>query len=120
MKKTILIIDDDIDILDAIKFLLEDQGFNVIAMQTAEELKKIFKTDGIKPDLILLDVLLSGTDGRKAARELKNNKKTKDIPIILLSAHPSAEKTFEKSEADAFLAKPFEIEDLLSVIKEHL
>ncbi|MBI2031618.1 MAG: response regulator [Candidatus Levybacteria bacterium] len=121
MKQTILIVDDDIAILEAVEFLLESEGYNVITLSNPEDLEKLFDIDEIKPDLIIMDVILSGgRDGRKIAKDLKKNKKTKSIPIILLSAHPAALKKLSKKEADGFLAKPFEIEDLLSVVKEGL
>jgi DNA-binding response OmpR family regulator len=64
----------------------------------------------------LLDVLLSGKDGRTIARQLKSQEDTKHIPIIMFSAHPSAEQTAREAGADDFIAKPFEIDDLLEKI----
>jgi len=72
------------------------------------------------PDLILLDVLLSGKDGREIVKQLKSQEETKSIPIIMFSAHPSAEKTAREAGADDFVAKPFHIDFLLAVVAKYL
>lgn len=114
MVKKILVIDDDDGILEGFRALLESEGFTVITSNSGQSFKKLIKK--VTPDLILLDVLLSGEDGREICRELKGNKATRDIPVIMTSAHPNAEKTTKEAGADAYLAKPFEMDDLLAMI----
>jgi CheY-like chemotaxis protein len=116
--KTILLVDDNPDILEAVQFLLEDAGHIVIPVENVEyfdhlDLQKL-------PDLILLDMLLSGKDGGTVAQKLKANALTKHIPIIMVSAHPNARENAKKSGADDFIAKPFDIEQLLSLIAKYL
>jgi DNA-binding response OmpR family regulator len=118
--KTILVIDDTEDILEALELVLTNEGFKVVVSTKEHYVDEIIK--GVKPipDLILLDVLLSGQDGRMIARKLKDTEKTKHIPIIMMSAHPDVEKTVKKSGAEDFLTKPFEINVLFSKIHKFI
>lgn len=113
--KKILVVDDDEGILDAISLLLEDEGYTVKTTNKGEDVSSTI--DVFHPDIILLDVLLSGKDGRDICRKLKTDSKKKDIPIVLISAHPGAEKTIKACGAEGFLAKPFETKDLLRELK---
>ena len=116
--KTILVVDDDEGILDALDVMLEMAGYNVTLSATGSHLKSLTKNNA--PNLILLDVLLSGTDGRQLCKELKNNQETKQIPVIMLSAAPDVEKSIKAANADAFIAKPFEMDELMNVIQKHI
>lgn len=116
-KKKILIVDDDVAILDVIKMILEEEGYEIRTSQNGSIFPIVNK---LHPDLILLDMLLSGEDGRDVAKKLKSEKKTKYIPIVMISAHPSAEKGSLQAGADKFIAKPFEIEELISVVYKAL
>lgn len=115
--KTILLVDDNTDILEAVELLLEDAGYKVM-IDTGETVTNLPKDN--LPDIILMDLLLSGKDGRDIIRLLKSQPQTKHIPIILNSAHPQAKELWKNSQADDFIAKPFDIDDLLSVIQKHL
>src|SRR5581483_822368 len=109
--KKILVVDDDEGILDAISLILEDQGYTVKAViKGSDTYKKVLE---FHPDVILLDVLMSGSDGRQICKKLKADSQTKDIPIIMISAHPTAHRSALESGAEDFLAKPFETEELL-------
>ena len=72
-----------------------------------------------KPDIILLDLLLSGRDGSEIAKEFKETAFAKDIPIVMISAHPNAHKSASESGADHFLAKPFDLDDLFGVLEKY-
>ncbi len=117
-RKKILVVDDDPSILDAISVVLEDAGFLVSTVNKGAETYKRIAMFG--PDLILLDVLMSGTDGREICKRLKANEKTKSIPIVMISAHPSGSKGYLQCGAEAFLAKPFDTEDLVKAITNNL
>ena len=93
--KNILIVDDNRDILEALELLLEDTGYKVTAVDNGEYVENL-KEDQL-PDIILLDMLLSGRDGKEIIALLKNNDLTKDIPIILNSAHPQAKNMWKKA-----------------------
>jgi DNA-binding response OmpR family regulator len=116
----ILIIDDNVDILDAMKFTLEGEGYEITISEKADYIENLLYATGDLPTLIILDVLLSGIDGRDICKKLKSNKETKHIPIIMISAHPDAEKSLKEVGSDAFLAKPFELIDLLAVIRKYI
>lgn len=117
MQKSILVIDDDPGILDAVKILLEAEGYQVTTSTKGEEAENL---NGELPDLILLDVLLSGRDGREIARNLKKKHSTEHIPIVMMSAHPTAQKNIHEYLADDFIAKPFEIDYFINKIHAHL
>lgn len=114
MQKTILLIDDNPHILEAIELVLTTENYTVHCLSKIDNVLKEIKK--VKPSLILLDLLLSGKNGKEIAKTLKNDGETKHIPIVMISAHPNAEKTAIEAGADAFLAKPFDIEDLLEIV----
>ncbi|HVB25075.1 MAG TPA: response regulator [Ktedonobacteraceae bacterium] len=117
-KKTILVVDDDPDILDFLRVILEDEGYCVLTTEKAEDVEKLLA--GSLPDLILLDVLLSGKDGRKIVKQLKGQEETRHVPVVMFSAHPSAKATTREAGADDFLAKPFEIDELVAMMSAYL
>src|SRR5438105_2034635 len=115
--KKILVVDDDPDILDAVQILLESEGYDVTTSTKGEIVKKF---NGELPDLILLDVLLSGQDGREIARALKTQDETKNVPILMMSAHPTASNNIKEYLADDFVPKPFDCEYLMSKIRTYI
>lgn len=117
MQKKILVVDDDKPLLGALSFMLSSEGYEVIANSGQGVFKEIEQSN---PDIILLDVLLSGGDGRDICKKIKEKEGLKNIPVILLSAHPSAGKTYKKYLADEFLAKPFDNEQLLDLINKYI
>ncbi len=118
MNNKILIVDDDEGILEAISVMLQMEGYEVfIATRNGPPLYKMIREN--KPNLILLDILLSGVDGRDVCKELKKNPISKDIPVIMVSAHFNAGINFHEYGAQAFLAKPFDINELLVNIQAY-
>src|SRR5947209_4432851 len=117
--KKVLVVDDDPDILDALQFLLEDVGYEVTTADKGEYAENLHDTNGGLPDVIILDVLLSGKDGRLICQKLKSQEKTKRIPIIMMSAHPDAKQSVKVVGADDFLAKPYDVDDLLAKIAKY-
>lgn len=116
--KTILIVDDDPDIALVLRIMLEDAGYAAVTADMIGDLMRLL--DRERPNLILLDMLLSGVDGREIVRRLKASPATAQIPIILLSAHPAGESGARDAGADAFLAKPFEMDTLLEMVAAHV
>jgi DNA-binding response OmpR family regulator len=112
---TILVLDDEPDLLEFLSLLLVDEGYRVKIVQAAEELQH-YLDEGELPALFVLDLLLSGSNGGELVRQLKNAERTKGIPILMVSAHPSAEQQAYAGGAEAFLAKPFEIDDFLALV----
>ncbi len=114
----ILVIDDDIDILSVMEILLSMKGFDVEVTAKGDNIFP--KIDSFKPDLILLDVLISGFDGRAICQQLKANEETRVIPVIMFSAHPGAAATISDYGADDFIAKPFDVTNLLAKVNAQL
>jgi len=115
----ILLIDDDPDVRMVMSRALSKQGYEVDTASRREE--ALAKLAVALPSLILLDVLLSGTDGRELCREIKADKKTQAIPVIMLSGHPGAAASrFENYGADDFIAKPVNIEALLEKMSNQM
>jgi len=116
--KKILIIDDDPDIISVLQILLKKKGYQVATASREEEAYE--QVEIFKPHLIVLDVLLSGVDGRTICKKLKTTESSKHIPIIMFSAHPSAQKNMADFGADDFLPKPFEGSKILERIELQL
>lgn len=114
----ILIVEDDPDILLVLSAMLEDAGYAVTTAEAGDALLELH--DGDLPDLIVLDMLLSGHDGRDLVSQLKARVATAHIPILMLSAHPAAEVGAYEAGADDFLAKPFEMDVLLAKVARQL
>lgn len=116
----ILVIDDDESILEVVAMVLESDGYEVITSPIPDYLKTLTKSD--LPDLIFLDILLSGADGRDVCRSIRENSLLKDIPVIMFSAHTGSalEASVRDCGADNFLPKPFDIDVLLAVARKHI
>lgn len=115
--KKILAADDDPAILEVLTFMLEDEGYDVqttVNGQTEQRVKDFL------PDLILLDIWMAGTDGRMICKRLKSEKMTHHIPIIFISANKDIKKITIDSGAQDFLAKPFDMADLLTMVEKYV
>ncbi len=119
-KKKILLVDDEVDIVTVIRMRLESSNYEVIVARDGKEALNAARS--LRPDLIVLDLMLPGMDGFHVARMLKYDTQYKDIPIIMLTAKAGENdrKTGEEVGADAFMNKPFEAEKLLAKIRELL
>ncbi len=113
MKQSILVIDDEPAILDIVQTILTRERYRV---QTSSNGACLHSLESDLPDLILLDVLLQGEDGRELCRQLKEREQTRHIPVILFSAHVPAKGAPESCGADDFLSKPFRIKELLAIV----
>jgi DNA-binding response OmpR family regulator len=118
MGKQIMIVDDDKNILEFMHLALSFEGYDVRVSTTGRELQQVQPRN--LPDLILLDVKLVEEDGRAICKQLKTNEQTKDVPIIMLSAHVSERKLRQECPVDDFLAKPFELDILIDKVEKHL
>jgi DNA-binding response OmpR family regulator len=113
--KKILLIDDDPDVRHVMSLMLKKEGYDVDTASNKEEAME--RLSQKTPSLILLDVLLSGSDGRDLCREIKAAEETKDVPIIIFSGHPGAATQFETCGAVDFMAKPINSEVLLKKLR---
>ena len=112
-----MIADDDPGIVDAVEMILEFEGYQVSSTVNGATVLDI--KDEL-PDLLLLDIWMSGQDGREICRKLKKDVKLKNIPVIMISASRDIAGSAMASGADDFLAKPFEMNDLLGKIEKLL
>jgi DNA-binding response OmpR family regulator len=123
-QSTILIADDDSDILETLTFRLEQRGFRVVQAHDGEEAIEAFRASA--PDLVILDVMMPKENGYRVAKMIKEEKTFRKIPVILLTArnleaHPEREKMFmDFSRADEVVYKPFEMEKLIESITKLL
>ena len=119
-KKKILLVDDEQDMVYAVKMQLEAEGFRVLTAPDGQE--GLDKARKEKPDLIILDLMLPRIDGYKVCRMLKFDEKYKNIPVIIYTARAQEadEKLGYEVGADAYMTKPFDPKKLLAKINELL
>lgn len=117
-KKKILIAEDDLSILEVMQIILGDSGYDVITEDDGNKLMK--KLEEHHPDLLLLDIWIGGKDGGEIAKKLKGDEETRNLPVIIISANNDTEKIAKRAGADDFLQKPFDVEDLLKIVKKHV
>ena len=113
-QKMIMVVDDNPGVLDVMTVMLEMEGYQVttsIDGRTVRNLKEPL------PDLIFLDIMISGTDGRELCRALKANQKTRGVPVILISASTDIENISKISGANGYLSKPFDMDYMLSLVE---
>ncbi len=125
-KKTILVIEDEKDVVEFLKMVLEDAGYNVLIAYDAETAMEQIKSE--KPDLITLDLIMPNRTGIGLYSELRRSDEYKDIPIIIITGVDRtyqgaisfreffASKSVRKPEA--YLVKPIKDEELLSAVRD--
>lgn len=115
MKKRVLICDDDPDILFICSYVFEKQGCEV---NTSTHCNNIIEmVSEVKPDIILMDNWIPDTGGIVASRTIKSHDNFKNIPIVYFSANNDIKALAQQAGADAFLAKPFDLEELEKLIE---
>ncbi|WP_454803557.1 response regulator [Mucilaginibacter phyllosphaerae] len=119
MNKRILIIDDDEDILDILKTIFRDEGFDVIISNTGQAASQIHI---IHPDIILLDVRINGSPkrGDEICSEIKTQYPNQKYPVVLVSAETNLAVIANDCGADFYIRKPFDIYDILLEVKKRL
>jgi two-component system, OmpR family, alkaline phosphatase synthesis response regulator PhoP len=118
--KKILVVDDEPDLVETVRYSLEMEGYQVLVAHNGEDGLNQARKDS--PDLIILDLMLPKLDGYKVCRLLKFDERYKHIPVLMLTA-----KTQEKDRllgketgADEYMTKPFDIDKLLEKVKFYL
>jgi DNA-binding response OmpR family regulator len=111
-----MVIDDHPDVLDGVLRILEYGGYEAEGTtRFTNEINMKLKTGQF--NLIILDVMLSGSDGRDIARQFKSDKETKDIPILMMSAYPNIEGSVKMAGAEYFIQKPFGVNEMISKLE---
>ena len=118
--KRILIVEDEQDIVESLKFVLEVSGFTCYCAYNGEDGLRMAKE--LSPDLIILDVMMPKINGYKISRLLKYDKKYKDIPIIMVTARSQEEDKLigEETGADEYITKPFDLDFVVRRVQAHL
>ncbi|HSP40771.1 MAG TPA: response regulator [Gillisia sp.] len=117
-KGNILVVDDDSGIGEMLKTLLEFYGYNVVVTERPEETEDIIIKQNI--DLVMLDMLISWVNGTDVCARLRKTKATAKIPVLMMSALHDAGEKCKKAGANDFIAKPFEMDDLIEKIEKVL
>lgn len=116
-RKKILVADDNAAIVDVMKMVLEREGFEVITTLNGKDILKLCEQ---KPDLIFLDIWMSGADGNVLCKQIKENDGFRHIPVILFSASRKIKQLTADCGAQDFLTKPFDLKDLLKLVHKHI
>jgi DNA-binding response OmpR family regulator len=114
MKKRVLVLDDDRDILNIISDVLMASGAEVKAVLGTGDILGL--VESFNPDIVLLDYLLDGINGGELCCQIKNNPKTSHLPVILISAHPKVLLSLGTYKCDMIIPKPFDIDNLVSKV----
>lgn len=117
---TILVVDDEPDVLEIVRFRLERDGFRIV---TASDGRQGLATAlAGNPDLVVLDVMMPGLDGFEVLYQMKNNPKTKDTPVVMLTAKTDMSSISKgwSMDADNYVTKPFNVDELAKTIKNVL
>lgn len=110
----VLVIDDDADLCMLMKTMLKFADYRVEMLTNPIFLKE--RLSKFEPRMLLMDMLLSGSDGRDICRALRAHELHRNLTIMMISAHPDAEKTCKDAGADDFLGKPFDMDVFLGKI----
>lgn len=120
-KKTILVVEDEANLHQALLEFLTSEGFNTLSAMDGEKALELAQAK--KPDLVLLDIILPKKDGFEVMDILKKDSQTKNIPIILLTNMESAEdiqKAFEKGATTYLVKSSYKLEEIINKVKETL
>jgi len=117
MKKKVILIQDNKDILDIMDQVLEEEGFAVIPSLTAETVERI---EEVVPDILIIDDHIQGEKkGSKVIEELKSDPHTQEIGAVLTSTSNDLPQTAKECKADDYLQKPFDIDHMVEVVKKN-
>jgi CheY-like chemotaxis protein len=116
--RKILLVDDDVDHLSICKLILTNRGYNVLVLWSTNVLMEVVKD--FMPDLIFMDHRMPDMDGIQATALIKSNPLTKHLPIIYFTGVERGQEYAKRAGADGFLAKPFKIEQMITLIEEKL
>jgi len=114
----VLVVDDSPAIVDSIEMMLDFEGFQIGKFYKGSDMLKTLDSQS-KPDVILMDMWLSGEDGRDICKVIKSDENLRDIPVLIMSASRGLEQSALDAGADAFIAKPFDLGDMVDRIKHY-
>jgi DNA-binding response OmpR family regulator len=116
MNKKILVCDDDEGILEMLEIILETMGYAIIPEKNSLNIYNVIEKE--KPDLVLLDLWMPVLSGDQVLRTLRRNPATSQLPVIVISASTEGKKIATEAGANAYIAKPFDMQYLVSNIQK--
>lgn len=117
MKKKVVLVQDNKEILDIMDQVLEEEGFDVTASLTTAPIEKI---DEIEPDVVVVDDHIKGSKrGSEVIKELKSDPQTETVSAVLTSTSSSLPRQAEDCKADDYIEKPFDIDHMIDVVKKN-
>lgn len=117
MKKKVVLIQDNEDILDIMEQVLEEEGFDVTPSLTTEPIDRM---DEIEPDVVIVDDHIKGNKkGSQVIAELKSDAETEDVSAVLTSTSPDVPKKAKECKADDYIEKPFDLDHMVEVVKKN-
>jgi CheY-like chemotaxis protein len=117
-KKKILVVDDEVELVELVKLRLEANGYEVVMANSG--LEGLSKASSESPNLIVLDIGMAEMDGYTVLQKLKEDEKTKDIPVIMLTAYAKMQSLFEMEGISDYIVKPFDPQDFLARVDKVL
>lgn len=118
LNKKIIIVDDNIAILDSLQMMLDLEGYDVQIFEKGSEMYQQLDKNNL-PNLILMDMWLAGEDGRDICRLIRANEDFALLPVIIMSASRGLANSAIESGANEFVAKPFDLFEVLDKIKKY-
>lgn len=115
--RSILLVDDDADIRESIGEALEEEGYRVVAAENGKHALRLLRDDGLRPDLILLDIMMPEMDGWGFRSEQQKDPALAAIPVIVFTAYGTARDIARQLDAAGFLKKPLRLGELLAAIE---
>jgi two-component system phosphate regulon response regulator PhoB len=114
MARKIIIIEDDLDTLEIMSLILAEEGYEILSADNAKPLHEVHTH---QPMLILMDNRLTAGSGGEFCKKFKNDPATMHFPVVLVSANMGLETIALECNADGYLKKPFDIADLIELVK---
>lgn len=116
-KKSVAVLDDDQSILDIVSLVLAEASFKVQAFSDPQ--KFIQQMEQTPADVVIVDIFIDGTDGRRVCRDLKSRSRTSQMPVLLMSADHYVGELAQSAGADAWIEKPFDIDELVNIVERY-
>lgn len=122
MPRKILVVEDNDMNMQLVEFLLEEGGYDIVKASSGEEALTITRDSQSAPDLILMDIHLPGMDGLSVVRAMKDDERTRRIPILALTAHAMRgdKDRFLEAGCDGYISKPIDVKTFISSIEQYL
>jgi CheY-like chemotaxis protein len=119
MSKKILIVDDNKFIIEVMTYILNNSGYDVVALTNGDKVLDHIKTD--QPDLVILDMMLPDADGREICRDIKDNDDLKNLPVIICTGSSELELSMNQpGSPNDVLYKPFDVDSLVDMVAYQL